>query len=652
MKKTRRYIKVISLILTVFLAFGMVACKSDTGPSEDTSNQTSTSSFEDTDIVLCENGQSPYTIIVADDASVCESYAASELQLYLNKATSAKLNIVSERDALNISEKCISIGRTKRLEESGISVTETEVTRDGYKIYRDATNVYICGGKDTGTAFGVYEFLKHEIGFEAYANDEIYYATRPTLYLKDFKLVDIPDFTTRTMDGLMWEDKDTAFKYRFLLETETSARYGYAASKDWLPGPHHTIKMIMPEEVYNNPAKPETYHPEWYLANNESADGAIYCQTCYTDQLFIETFTENMIKAVEENPEARIVNIAQQDGRTWCPCATCQKEISLYRHSGYFIRFANKVVSAIEAWRLENYPSRYIEYAIFAYAATVAPPMDDDKQLLDESCKPHPLLNVRFAFSGACYYHTLDDENCSINLGLMEQIKQWSTICENFFIWNYNAFYSQYLIPFPNFDSIQQTLQVYKQYGFNNHIFAQYCSGNSIASFGYLRAWLYSKLTWDVNADYELLIDEFFEHYYKAVAPEMRAVFELYRTYNKTRDDTSNHNWHAQIGESETITNINRWPKNVVEKVDGYLSVALEKCKGLSSANERETLERRIREERFSILYLKLINYLDYGYDSTKYDAFVKEFIAEAEALGVKRVHEHLTMEKFLDSLR
>ncbi len=654
MKIKKTYKRIICLALTALLTFGVVACKPSEGQNSSSieGNETINTGFKDTDIVLCENGQSPYTIILGENASVCESYAASELQLYLNKATSAELSIVSESDAMSVSEKYISIGRTKKLENSGISVTETEVTRDGYKIYRDGTNVYICGGKDTGTAFGVYEFLKHEIGFEPYANDEIYYETSSKLYLKDFKLVDVPDFTTRTMDGIMWEDKDTAFKYRFLLENETSARYAYAASKDWLPGPHHTIKMIMPEDVYNNPAKPETYHPEWYLANTIDSNDPVYLQCCYTDELFIQTFIENMIKEVEKNPEARIVNIAQQDGVTWCPCDDCKTEIVRYKHSGYFIRFTNKVVSAVEKWRLENCPNRYLEYATFAYGATMDPPMDDNKQLLDESCKPHPLLNIRLAFSGSCWYHALDDENCSNNLFDIERVQKWASICDNFFVWNYNAYYRHYLVPFTNFSSIQRTLQVYKQYGMDNHIFAEACSGNTMASFGYLRAWLYGKLTWDVNLDYEALLDDFFEHYYKDVALEMRSLFELYRTIDKIRDDTSNHNGHSHHGEDETIISIDRWPKNVVERALGYLNTALEKCKIVSSLSDREKLERRVREERLCVLYLKLINYLDYGYDREQYDAFVQEFIVEAERVGVRLVSEHQDMSNFLDSLR
>lgn len=645
------------MVLTTLLIFSVAACKPQEGQnSSDSSstdiNETIDKGFDDTDIVLCENGQSPYTIIVGENASVCESYAASELQVYLNKATSAELSIVSESDSLNISEKYISIGRTKKLANSGISVTEAEVTRDGYKIYRDGTNVYICGGKDTGTAFGVYEFLKHEIGFEAYANDEIYYETRSKLYVKDFKLVDIPDFTTRTMDGIMWEDKDTAFKYRFLLENETSARYGYAASKDWLPGPHHSIKMIMPEEVYNNPAKPETYHPEWYLANTIDSNDPVYLQCCYTDELFIQTFIENMIKEVEKNPEARIVNIAQQDGVTWCPCDNCKAEIARYKHSGYFLRFTNKVVSAVEKWRAENCPNRYLEYATFAYGATMAPPMDDNKQLLDESCKPHPLLNIRLAFSGSCWYHALDDAECSKNLVDIEHLQNWASICDNFYVWSYCAYYEQYLIPFSNFNSIQGTLQVYKQYGLDNHIFVEACTGNNVASFGYLRAWLYGKLTWDVNADYEALLDDFFAHYYKDVAPEMRSVFELYRTIDAIRDETSNHNAHSQTGDNEIIISPDRWPKNVVETAESYLNSALEKCKNIESSSTREKLEKRVREERINILYLKLINYVAYGYDNANYNEFVKYFIAEVEDIGVKYLRLDYDMYKFLDSLK
>ena len=648
--KSRNLLKRLTVfVLSFSVVFSVVACKVDNNESGGNSGQ-QTTQIKDTNYVLCENGNSEYKILLAEDASACEQYAASELQRYLYRATNATLNIIYESEILEVPNKYISVGRTEKLEDSGINVTETEVSRDGYKIIRKEQDVYICGGYDTGTAFGVYEFLKHQIGYEAYAADEIYCDTVDKVYVKDFNMTDIPDFKARTMDSIMQADGDTAFKYRLVTEQESAAKYGYGAANAWIPGPYHTIKLVVPEDVYNNANKPETYHPEWFLANQYHQP--VYAQCCYTNEAFIQTFIDNMIDLIIANPLGRIVNIAQQDGYTWCPCETCEEEYVLYRHSGYFVRFANKVVKAIEQWRLDNCPERELEYAMFAYSNTSAPPLDDSGNLLDESCRPHKKLNIRMAFSGGCYYHTLDDKNCAMNSNLLENvIKKWATICNNYYVWAYAAYYSEYMIFFNDFEAVQRTLQIYKEYGFGKQIFYQQASGNTWQPFGYLRAYIKAKLMWNTDLDVEAMMDDFFTHYYKETAKEMRQLLDFYRTYDKTNDEMANYTWHSNPGSTESINGVARWPKNVVEQAEAYINNALEKCKTISDQNERDKVEKRIRNERISIWYLKLINYSFYGYDSSQYEMFVKQFADEVRALGISRVSETQTMDKFLAGL-
>ena len=52
------------------------------------------------DLVLAENGQSAYQIVLADNASPSTKHGAEELQLFLQQMTGAKLPIVSDQQPL------------------------------------------------------------------------------------------------------------------------------------------------------------------------------------------------------------------------------------------------------------------------------------------------------------------------------------------------------------------------------------------------------------------------------------------------------------------------------------------------------------------------------------------------------------------------
>ena len=239
------YKRVCACILSAFTLFGLVACKkTDSGDLP----VSSVTEIADTDITLSQNGVSPYKIVVAKDASVSEGYSASTLQKYLELSTGAYIPVVTDAETELIKDGYVlSVGRNQLFRDSGISVSESEVSRDGYKIVRKDNAVYICGGGDVGTTFGVYEFLKYQIGFEPYTKDEIYYEKKETVKLKDFAYTDAPDFDFRMVDLY---DKETAFLLRVVNTDQTNAKYAYAGSKDWTPGAFHTIRLVLPESEY------------------------------------------------------------------------------------------------------------------------------------------------------------------------------------------------------------------------------------------------------------------------------------------------------------------------------------------------------------------------------------------------------------------
>ena len=315
------FTKILSTILAITCLFNVFACNNGDGGNDDTSSK---ATIADTNIDLCLDGKTNYKIVVTDNLGENERFSAEELQTYFALATGANLPIISDATVnYDESQYYISVGRTKLLEESGLLVDFSEVGRDGYKIVRKNNLVFICGGKDTGTTFGVYEFLKHQVGFEPYAADEIYYEKNDSLKLKDFNLTDVPDFDARFMDGtLHTTDLDSSFKYRFVSEFVTKMGHTSLGVNTWIGGDAHVLRKMLKEEIYNDPAKPETYHPEWYETGH---------QLCITNQDLIDTFVDLIIADVLAKPDAYIVGLGHDDyQKAWCNCQNCQAEVKKY----------------------------------------------------------------------------------------------------------------------------------------------------------------------------------------------------------------------------------------------------------------------------------------------------------------------------------
>ena len=686
--KTKNLIRRISLFLgAATLCLSFASCKSDdSGNSANgfdeneknhiiaevenhNANAAVRPSFADTNVLLFANGASEYTVVIPSDASVSVTFAAQELAQYFKQATGFELQVKKENEVENSASggKYILLGRTNALAASGIMETGEKAKADGYKIVRKDESVYICGANDKGTNFGVYEFLWYEVGFEAYTADEIYVDSLDTIYLKDFDYTDNPDFDDRTMDGILQPGNDTytAHLYRITSGGEKSAKYDYGQSKDWLTGSIHQLPEWIPMSKYNTkPVEPsedaseeekaeyqeklKNYHPEWFTGG----------QPCLTAAGIVEEIAKNIIEKLKENSEAYKIDLSQGDTTQWCSCEKCSEEYKKYNVSGYYVRFANKVINLVEKWRAENQPNRDLIYSMFAYYSTSNPPVakndDGTYRLLDESCRPHEKLYVKFAPIKYCYYHSFDDPNCEMNATFYSEVKGWKSITNRFMIWDYSANYGRYYFFFYDFESYKNNYAMYKDLGVVD-IFRQYNSGGNLAPFTYLKTYINGKLMWNVDYNVEELIDNFFTQYYKDVAPEVREVFEMTRLNLKTIDEREDangkkHNLHYTVY-STTNSKSDIFSRNFVDKADALLTQALKKCENMSDKITGEKLYKRVLMERTCIRFLMLENYNAYGYDYDNFENLIALVREDANTLGMSMVAEGVYVSNWLDSL-
>ena len=170
----KNLIKIIASILCSAFVLTSVSCSDKQTEQKDSGTQTAVVAGE----YLYKGGISEYSIVIRDNASYYETFAATELADNLQKATGNSLPILTE-STVKDSSRVISLGHTKLWDEKvGLTLNSEEIINSGYYIKTVGTSVYIScpdGTSGSGVLYGVYDFLIDTIDYEFFAADEIYY---------------------------------------------------------------------------------------------------------------------------------------------------------------------------------------------------------------------------------------------------------------------------------------------------------------------------------------------------------------------------------------------------------------------------------------------------------------------------------------------
>ena len=639
----KRYQKtVISLILAFVLVFAAVGCKKNKNDG-DGDGDTTAATF--TDIVLADSGSTDYKIVVPAEATAAEDYAAELLAGYFEAATGAAIQVVSDEGIeWNSSSKYISVGQTTALSAFGVVANESVLNRNGFVIKRFGNAVVACGGDNSGTIYSAQEFLKYEFGYEVYASDEIYIEETPSAKLFDFNIVELPDFWNRSFSGVLTYNQSLAVALRYT-NASLPEVYGEGDTNDWIPNRNHTYRNIIPTSIYrDSAAHPESYHPEWFSGN----------QICLTNEELIDEFVKRLKEMILANPKGRIVNMAEEDMGGFCSCETCINERRTYTTSGYVVRFTNKVIEKLEAWRAAEGMEREWVYTMFAYTSggTIIPPTQEvqgkdgiEYVAIDPSVVPHEKLYIRITpLQPQCYYHPLDDENCAINkVNMAPYLKGWSAITTHFMVWDYDADFKEYLTYFDRFSALQANLRLYRQLGVEN-ITRQGVTGSRLHSMSDYDAYITSKLMWDVDADVATLTDEFFKQFYKSGAEYMRSYFELMRAYWKECDVKSDKGYHFNTSKEFKDSD---FPIRVLEQALALINAADATYDNLKATDPElyEKMHIRTLKESVCIRTSILDNYSSYyNISSSRYTDLLDEFERDAETVGATQYNERTSL--------
>lgn len=590
--------KIVSFI-TMLLALAMVfsACKKpeDKTLPSDSSGGKHQFIIEETDYYLLKDGKTDYTIVLPDEATAREVTAGMELQTLFQEATGVTLQIVTDKEVtLSSDSQYISIGATSLRDAAGVDIKPAVLGESGVRIVTEGKSVFLSGAEDFGTLYSVYEFLSQTLSFEYYFTD-FYKLDKEVkdIKLMKYNIIDVPDMQYRTAS------------YGYISGSQTNInRMRMRPFVEFFAGSaFHNSFWLLPPATYK-----ET-HPKWY-----STDGTQLSYTAQGDEaeliLMKQTIAEKLMATLIREPNKHMITITMQDTQTWDSSQATMDLYEIYKaHSAALVMFCNDVNKIIRDWFDSEEGSEYareLEILFFAYHRTNAAPVNYDAEtdtytpinglVCDEG------VSVIFAETDGDYTHGMPEIE---NDRIYRNLKGWQVVSPKFNFWFYGTNFNNYLIPYNSFNAMPQnykvalesdTLWVFEQ--------GQVDQAGAATGWSILKGYLASKLSWNVNYNYQELIEDFFDNYFGEASEVMYKMFNEYRAHAAYMEETLGYGGSRSVFFS--ALNDKFWPKPLLDRWNGYLEEALSKIEYL----KQEDIERyyqfydHITCERLSVTFL------------------------------------------------
>ena len=566
---------------------------------------------------LVENGKSEYTIVIPNSPTFGEDIGADIISEYLYQATACSMKIVSE-SAYNsaIHKNTISLGKTELYNQTNLNVNVDDLNTDGYVIKNVGEDIYVVGG-ESGVAYqyAAYRLLNEFIDFEAYSYDEIYYKSARTVVYEEMDIVDIPDFAFREMynEDVSLSVDPTA--YRNLIKN-------HLVQFSSVGGGHSIFKLLPVETYYEE-------HKDWYVSTDPARG-----QLCFSKQDMVEELARQVINEVKNaGPAVTHVMVAQNDGREWCTCTDCTASLVKYgTNSAVLVKAINYIAREVQKYIDQNEPGRKIKVCTFAYTSTEVPPTKVDERgnivPFDDSVKLEDNVSIRLAPIDTNYARSYYDWE---NEPYAKNIAGWGVLAKEIIVWNYNTNFNFLFVPFCSWNSIQ-----------DNYKFFKSCNVNAVmeqgarkqVGFMALKNYLYSKLMWDNDADFEMLIDTFFDNYFRDGSEYMKKYFDEYRSWYNVIEAEHNRitgSIYAGYGSVEDV-----FPLSLMDKWEGYVNQAKQEIEYIKNVNPElyQKLYERMDKESLFFASVRLFWY-ETSYSSSQLLQMRLSFKEKCEYYGI-----------------
>lgn len=557
---------IVLLFAVIFTLSGFSACKNDdktdNGPVKtvtDVKAHKVDGTLHDVNVnydapvgKLSENGKTEYTVISSSKYSVASKFVSK----HLTEAAKADFSLEFAEDCNLSAGKYIVFG-INDLIKSVITVPEAEVLgTQGYYIKTVGDDVLVYCTTENGAQLAAIALLRALVGYDMMSGDCVIYEKAGDV-LPSIEITERPDYEFRINSNEMKGDAKYGMGFTLnsgMLNTGTG-------------NVHNLYDFFTQDDVEN--------HSKWFsdgaIVQRPAAGGALErvrigqpCFTAHGDKREYEALltylADQIIEILQKQPNVLNMRISQNDvlgeNMTWkCTCDACTASFNYYGTlGGAVLSFANDLAKKVYEYIDENENGRIFNLIVLAYQEALAAPVKRDANgyVLDEKGKGIPEIRYtfdeqgnktavlgddgqpeklvcgrgvayEFAASKANWIHSFYEPE---NREFASAIEAWAGLgSSNLYIWSYEISYYQYLYPYNNYQILLDNFKYFKEFG-GNYIYPEGTWENqNNPGFAKLRDYINSKGMFDVNSDYNELVDKFFKYYFREAAPIMRKYF-------------------------------------------------------------------------------------------------------------------------------
>lgn len=528
-----------------------------------------------------------HAILLPEQTTSQEKYAAEDLQSHLKLITGQKIPILKDGEANG--RNLIVVGKSKALDELNVRPDWSALGDEGILIKTVGPHLILTGGK-RGVLYACYTFLEDHLGIRWFARDCTVIPKGKTFDLPFIDRTYIPPLEFREVYTITGHDAAWSVRNKVHGHNPDPTRPGNIVFGGTFS---HSLGILVPSAKYFRD------HPEYFAEVDGKRQGGEHAQLCLANKAVEDIVVDGVEGILKANPSARIVSVSQNDTLAdYCQCPLCKAvDTEEGSPSGSMLRFVNRVAERVE----KDFPE--VAILTYAYHYTAKAP---------KVTKPRHNVIAQPAITQCSYSQPI--ETGAQNILCKQDIEKWGKICNRIYVWTYNCNYRHFLQPFPNLRVLKPNIQFFLKNGVKG-VFMQ---GNYTPSgeFDELRSWLLSKLLWNPNKDSEKLIDEFLAGYYGDAAPCIRQYIDLihdsverntsYLAYSSvTAERPTLTLEQQQVFEKNNIKSNELWSRpfltdEVIAQADTFFDQA-EK-----TVNASPELLRRVKTARLPLLYMHI----------------------------------------------
>ena len=654
MKKIKRI--ALALLCSV-LTFSSFSCGGDNQGNIDTAGDNVIHTVSGTlhkvnvaasNVPFVVNGQTQYKIYAdISNAKLSSSImrSASFVCEQVLNATGAELEIASEKPQnLTENDYAIVYGFGDLYTKLGLSVPTDDIGSTGYYIQTKGNVVFIQANGTDGYRMGGLAFLREVLGYDMITEDCVTFS-KDGKTMPKMDIVERPDFDYRQIQN-------------YTTSIEVYGTGMHAHSDIWIRvngwDMHNTLFYIHVDKYAEE-------HPDWYRADRLQA-----CYTAHGNQseyrLLLQTVFEVIKTRMQECPTLENMSFTAMDGtgQDSCTCETCLEYKDLYgTPAATCIYFMNDLNELVQTHIAENEPGRVMNLTFFAYHDAEPAPVEREKYtdengnviwgdpITDEDGQYMPLKRYARDEEGAFikdadgnytyetdkngnYVYLECDEHVypwlapiyskftssfydEINKNYAQNVSLWYTVSDNVYVWIYGTNFKYYLYPYNTWSVVPETYRYLRECGVK-YIWTQAQERNQSTAFTDLKDYIDAKFQFDVNADYDEVINNYFNNYYLEASSYMKKLFDIIQArsaYLEATVPTISGGIYDEIGNKEY------WPRLLIEEMidiidQAYASVEKYKATDVTLYNN---LVKRIKKESIFPRYVLCTHFAEYYAD-------------------------------------